>query len=49
MSTKQVQRKDFVVHDFDAGLDHTLKAIENELSARNVELIKLVTTYFCSR
>ena len=42
MSVKQVQqkKKDFVIHDFDAGLDHTLKTIEKELSIKNAELIK---------
>ena len=39
MSTKQIQRKEIVIHDFDKGLDHTLKAIE-KLSIRNSELIK---------
>ncbi len=42
MSTRQIQqnKKDFVIHDFEKGLDHTLKAIEKELSERNIELIK---------
>lgn len=40
MSTKQIQkRKEIVIHDFDKGLDHTIKAIE-KLSIRNSELIK---------
>ena len=39
MSTKQVQRKEIVIHDFDKGLDHTVKTIE-KLSVRNSELIK---------
>ena len=41
MSTKQVQqKKEIIIHDFDKGLDHTLKAIEKELSLRNSGLIK---------
>jgi len=42
MSVKQIQqtRKDFVIHDFEKGLDHTLKAIEKELSVKNFDLIK---------
>jgi len=40
MSTKQVQKKEITIHDFDKGLDHTLKTIERELSPKNSELIK---------
>ncbi len=42
MSTKQVQqnKREILIHDFEKGLDHTLKAIERELSERNIDLIK---------
>jgi hypothetical protein len=42
MSTKQVQqnKNEILIHDFEKGLDHTLKAIERELSERNIDLIK---------
>ncbi len=41
MKTKQVQQnKEIVIHDFDKGLNHTLKTIESELSEKNAELIK---------
>ncbi len=42
MSTKQVQqnKKEILIHDFEKGLDHTLKAMERELSERNIDLIK---------
>jgi len=39
VSTKQIQKKEIIIHDFDKGLDHTVKAIEG-LSAKNSELIK---------
>jgi hypothetical protein len=42
MSIKPVQqnKKEILIHDFEKGLDHTLKAIERELSERNIDLIK---------
>jgi len=38
MSIKQVQqnKREILIHDFEKGLDHTLKAIERELSARKI-------------
>ncbi len=42
MSTKQVQqnKREILIHDFEKGLDHTLKAIKRELSVKNIDLIK---------
>ncbi len=37
MSTKQIQKsREIVIHDFDKGLEHTVKAIE-KLSVKNSE------------
>ena len=42
MRVRQVQesKKEILVHDFNKGLNHTIRAIERELSERNVEIIK---------
>ena len=41
MNTKQAQKaKEITIHDFDKGLDHTLRTIESELSESNASLIK---------
>ncbi|MDH3764592.1 MAG: hypothetical protein OER82_02125 [Nitrosopumilus sp.] len=42
MKTSQVQQKnkEITIHDFDKGLEHTLKTINSELSERNSNLIK---------
>ena len=41
MKVRQVQQsKEILIHDFDKGLVHTLRAIEKELSPKNAELIK---------
>ena len=42
MRLKQIQnsKKDILIHDFDKGLDHIVKAVRNELSERNSNLIK---------
>ena len=31
-----------MIHDFEKGLDHTLKAMERELSERNIDLSRML-------
>ncbi len=39
MKTKQIQQsKEIIIHDFDKGLDHTLKAIDYKISQINEKL-----------
>jgi len=41
MKTKQIQQsKEIIIHDFDKGLDHTLKAIDRDLSEKIQNLSK---------
>jgi len=37
MNTKQIQKQEIVIHDFDKGLDHTIKAIEKLSTTKSTD------------